>query len=233
MTVEQVKELIQIQFLINEEGCVLHPYLDSIGVPTIGMGCTFYEDGRKVTMADPPITKERAIELAYNLLAKNFMPDIFSALKVPQNSNQLTADTSIAWNIGNVEFKKSTLCQRINNRASKDQITAAFEMWKLAGGKPILLARRKREAKLYFTPMESKTKEIAQAEALYDEHIRNIQKALSLPQTGIYDLKTIEAVKAFQSFHKLKADGIAGRMTMNVLNIIITGQWNPNTVDLR
>ena len=36
------------------------PYLDGVGVPTIGYGTTQYPDGRKVTMNDQPITKDVA-----------------------------------------------------------------------------------------------------------------------------------------------------------------------------
>lgn len=44
-------------------------------VPTIGHGSTHYEDGSKVSMSDPPITRKRAGELALNLMtadAKQF-----------------------------------------------------------------------------------------------------------------------------------------------------------------
>lgn len=47
---------------------VLHPYIPTAGdVPTIGHGSTRYEDGKPVTLADPPITRRRADELARNL----------------------------------------------------------------------------------------------------------------------------------------------------------------------
>ncbi len=47
---------------------VLKPYVPTQGdVPTIGHGSTRYEDGRHVTLADPPITRRRAEELARNL----------------------------------------------------------------------------------------------------------------------------------------------------------------------
>lgn len=47
---------------------VLHPYVPTQGdVPTIGHGSTRYEDGKRVTLADPPITRRRAVELARNL----------------------------------------------------------------------------------------------------------------------------------------------------------------------
>ena len=45
--------------LRKEEGERFKPYLCTAGVPTIGVGATTYPDGRKVTLADPPITKSQ------------------------------------------------------------------------------------------------------------------------------------------------------------------------------
>jgi len=46
------------------------PYVPTAGdVPTIGYGSTHYEDGRPVTMADPPITRQRGEILARNLMS--------------------------------------------------------------------------------------------------------------------------------------------------------------------
>lgn len=51
------------------EGFTPSPVIPTKGdVATIGHGSTRYEDGRRVTMADPPITRERAAVLARNLL---------------------------------------------------------------------------------------------------------------------------------------------------------------------
>ena len=54
---------------VRTDGAVVHhPYIPTAGdVPTIGHGSTRYEDGTPVTMADPPITRERAQQLARNL----------------------------------------------------------------------------------------------------------------------------------------------------------------------
>ncbi|MBO1996950.1 hypothetical protein J4714_14010 [Staphylococcus epidermidis] len=41
-------------------------------VPTIGHGSTRYEDGRRVTLADPPITRRRAVELALGELDRTY-----------------------------------------------------------------------------------------------------------------------------------------------------------------
>jgi lysozyme len=45
------------------EGLSLKPYLDAIGIPTIGYGITQYENNQRVSMQDTPISEERAIEL--------------------------------------------------------------------------------------------------------------------------------------------------------------------------
>lgn len=58
---------------IAYEGFAPKPMIPTKGdVPTIGHGSTVYEDGRKVTMQDPPITRQRAEELAVNLLEQNY-----------------------------------------------------------------------------------------------------------------------------------------------------------------
>lgn len=50
---------------IASEGFSAAPYIPTQGdVPTIGHGSTHYEDGRRVTLGDPPITRQRAAELA-------------------------------------------------------------------------------------------------------------------------------------------------------------------------
>ena len=41
----------------SEEGCILHPYYDKAGVPTIGWGTTRYPNGVRVKMTDPPRTQ--------------------------------------------------------------------------------------------------------------------------------------------------------------------------------
>lgn len=47
---------------------VHHPYVPTAGdVPTIGHGSTRYEDGTPVRLSDPPITRQRAQQLARNL----------------------------------------------------------------------------------------------------------------------------------------------------------------------
>lgn len=138
-----------IDFLIKEEGLILHPYKDQVGIPTIGIGCTYYENGNRVTMADPPITRDRAIALFRNLL-KHYEAAVWSVTRDDINQNQFDALTSLCFNIGVHGFKGSTVVKRVNANPNDKKIRDAFLMWKNAGGKPILLKRRKREADLYF-----------------------------------------------------------------------------------
>ncbi|WP_057092904.1 glycoside hydrolase family protein [Comamonas thiooxydans] len=59
---------------VSQSGEVLlHPYVPTQGdVPTIGHGSTHYEDGRRVTLRDPPITRQRAAELALGELDRTY-----------------------------------------------------------------------------------------------------------------------------------------------------------------
>jgi lysozyme len=139
-----------IEFLVNEEGLVLHPYLDDGGVPTIGVGCTYYENGSRVKMTDPAISRERAIEL-YRHILKNYETTVWSVTRDDISQNQFNALTSICFNIGVGAFKKSTLLKRVNNNPNDPSIKEAFKMWRFDNGKPVLLGRRIRESKLYFS----------------------------------------------------------------------------------
>lgn len=53
---------------VTSEGYTSKPVIPTKGdVPTIGHGSTRYEDGTPVRMTDPPITRQRAEQLARNL----------------------------------------------------------------------------------------------------------------------------------------------------------------------
>ena len=137
-----------LKFIAKEEGCVLKPYKCSAGVPTIGIGSTYYENGERVKMTDKPITEARALELFKNVL-KTYEMCVYSHTRDDINQNQFDALVSICFNIGTGAFNKSTLIKKVNANPNDPTIGASFEAWKFAGGKPILLNRRKREYQLY------------------------------------------------------------------------------------
>lgn len=145
----EIKQMDQkgIDFLVNEEGIILHPYLDSVGIPTIGVGCTYYENGVRVKMTDPAISKDRAINL-FRLVLRNYEQAVWSSTRDDITQNQFNALVSICYNIGVNGFKKSTLLRLVNKNPKDPAIADAFRMWR----KPsVLLPRRNREAKLYFS----------------------------------------------------------------------------------
>lgn len=138
-------------FLAKEEGIKLKPYLDSVGIPTIGIGCTYYPDGRKVTIKDPALPNLQAAWDLFDQVNSNFLLTVYSTTRDDINQNQFNALVSLCYNIGTGAFKGSTVLKLVNKNPSDPKIAAAFELWKSAGGKPVLLGRRKRESKLYFS----------------------------------------------------------------------------------
>lgn len=138
-------------FLAKEEGIKLAPYLDSVGIPTIGIGCTFYPGGRRVTMKDKPLASIADAWALFDAVNSNFLFTVYSTTRDDINQNQFNALLSLCYNIGPAAFKGSTVLKLVNKNPNDAKITGAFEMWKNAGGKPVLLGRRKREAKLYFS----------------------------------------------------------------------------------
>ena len=134
-----------IDFLIQNEGIVLKPYLDSVGIPTIGIGNTYYENGKRVKMSDPAKTRERAIEL-FQMIVAQFETAVWSVTRDDITQSQFNALVSFTYNIGIQGFKGSTVLKRINAGASPQSVYNAFMLW----NKPAaIIGRRKREARLY------------------------------------------------------------------------------------
>ncbi len=132
-------------------GC---PYLDSVKVPTIGIGTTFYPDGTLVTMKDSCIDVNKAYEYLDSHVVKYVIKEIEKYITSSINQNQTDAIISFVYNVGAGAFRKSTLLKKINtNPGDKTSITTEFMKWNKAGGKPLagLTARRKEEVKLYFS----------------------------------------------------------------------------------
>lgn len=140
-----------LHFLAEEEGCVLHPYKDSRGVWTIGIGNTYYPDGTRVKPTDPPLkNRDQAIFLFKGILS-SFEKFVWSVTRDDINQHNFDAITSLSYNIGTTNFKTSTLLRKLNADPKDPSIAKEFLRWRYSEGAPILLGRRKREAKLYFS----------------------------------------------------------------------------------
>jgi len=137
--------------LVEFEGLKLNPYLDTAGVPTIGVGTIVYPNGKKVTMQDKPITREQAKQYALDHATKITLPALNKGLKVPQTQNQIDAIGSLVYNIGNQAFLDSTVLKRINAKDSIENIKEAWYRWNKSGGKITkgLVIRREKEFNFY------------------------------------------------------------------------------------
>lgn len=137
-----------IQLIKEFEGLRLTSYLDSAGIPTTGIGTIRYPNGTKVTMNDPAITEEQAIEyLRHDIRSAELAVDALCRDDLTQN--EFDSLCSFAYNCGNNALKTSTLLKRVN--AKEGDIKAAFLMWNKAGGKVVkgLTNRRLKEYELF------------------------------------------------------------------------------------
>ena len=141
-----------IELIKKFEGLKLKPYLCSAGVPTIGYGNTFYENGVKVKLSDPEISQERADQLlAFTLTSFEKYVDSFCRDDISQQ--QFDALVSFCFNLGPNNLKASTLLKKVNANPIDESIRLEFGKWTKAGGKVLkgLVTRRNAEADLYFS----------------------------------------------------------------------------------
>lgn len=131
------------------EGLYLKPYLCPANVATIGFGSTRYEDGRRVTLADPPITKARAEELLMWEINRVCVPAVKRSCPELKEPKKLAALLDFTFNLGSGNLHSSTLRKKIN---AEDWDAAQIELakWVRGGGRvlPGLVKRRTAEAAL-------------------------------------------------------------------------------------
>jgi lysozyme len=134
------------------EGLSLKPYKCSAGVPTIGYGSTYYENGIKVQMSDAPITGARAEVLLKNV-ADRFALKVANLIKKPITQNQFNALVSFAFNVGSGALASSTLLKLVNENPNNAMISKEFLKWNKVNRVPVqgLTNRRIKESALYFT----------------------------------------------------------------------------------
>jgi lysozyme len=129
----QLLDLVKAQ-----EGLRLDPYLDAVGVPTIGWGHT-----GSVSMGKPPITYDQALDLLtadlmhFQTGVKALCPDL-------PDGARLDALTDFSFNLGLHALHDSTLLRRV---LADDWDAAAAECrkWNHAGG-VVLAGLTKRRA---------------------------------------------------------------------------------------
>lgn len=129
------------------EGCYLHPYLCPAGVPTIGYGATYYEDGRRVTLADAPIPRARAEALLLWMVRTKYMPAVLKLCPALDEPGRLAALIDFTFNLGAGALRGSTLRKRVNAERWAD-VPAELRKWDKAGGRRLRGLTRRREAEV-------------------------------------------------------------------------------------
>jgi GH24 family phage-related lysozyme (muramidase) len=143
-----------LTFIKKFEGFKEQAYWDTDGTAVIGYGLSKI-NGQKVKMGDR-ITPEQAHTALQDKLEK-IHQEIFLAVEVDLNANQLAALTSLVYNTGSRVLTRSTLINKLN---SGDYVGAAneFPRWNKAnmGGRLVPLAgltnRRMAEKQLFLAP---------------------------------------------------------------------------------
>ena len=147
-----------VEFISNFESFRAKPYIDIAGHPTIGYGATYYQDGRKVTMQDPPITHECALDLkAFHIKVTEDI--IHKYVKSKLNQNQFDALVSWVYNLGEYNLKISTLLKKINANPNDPTIKNSWVQWNKARNPKTgklelsngLNRRRHEEVAIYFS----------------------------------------------------------------------------------
>ena len=131
------------------EGLFLTPYLCPAGVPTIGYGATYYEDGTHVTLHDAAITRERAEALLRWHVGRVYLPAVIRLCPGLDNPDRLAALIDFTFNLGAGNLKASTLRRKVNAHAWED-VPSELRKWNKAGGRVLrgLTIRREAEAAL-------------------------------------------------------------------------------------
>lgn len=139
--------------LIEFEGLKTAAYLDSAGVPTIGIGTIKYPDGRKVRLGDI-CTNEQALAWAKHDAGRFEMA---LSLMVPSTVTQQRFDALLLlmYNIGEAGLRGSTVMRLIKKNPADPAIKAAWMSWNKARVKGVLkevrglTIRRGKEYALY------------------------------------------------------------------------------------
>lgn len=140
-----------INKLKKVEGFRSEMYLDSAGLPTIGYG-TLIDAAHEQHLLKAKITESQAVDLLKKDLVR-FEKAIQDTINVDLTQGQYDALVLFVYNVGEANFRRSTLLKKINSKANPEEIKSQFLRWVNAGGKQIngLVKRRNEEIELFFS----------------------------------------------------------------------------------
>lgn len=129
------------------EGLYLKPYMCPAGVPTIGYGATYYEDGTSIRLTDPPITRERAESLLLWMVRTVYLPAVLKLCPSVPDPYKLAALIDFTFNLGSGQLRGSTLRKRVNADRWED-VPAELRKWVRGGGRVLNGLVKRREAEI-------------------------------------------------------------------------------------
>lgn len=142
---------ITLALIRRFEGLYRGPYLCPAGVPTIGYGATYYEDGTRVTLQDLLITKERAEALLMWHVKSVYLPAVLKLCPaiVHETPGRVAALIDWTFNLGSGNLRSSNLRRRVN-LADWEAVPGELRKWNKAAGRVLrgLTIRREAEASL-------------------------------------------------------------------------------------
>ena len=128
------------------EGFVSKPYLCPANVATIGYGSTYYANGTKVTLNDPPMSEKEAHALLMIELHHTYLPGVVRNCPILlTDEKKFNAIVDFCYNLGTGRLQTSTLKRKINAQdweGAKEQLM----LWNKGGGKVLAGLTKRRVA---------------------------------------------------------------------------------------
>lgn len=139
-----------VAFIKQWEALRLKAYLDSGGVPTIGIGTIRYPNGDQVRIGDT-ITEDQAYEYLFHDL-RPAVETVNQRVSVPLTPEQFDALVSFVYNVGDPQFAGSTLLRKLNEGDYRGAANE-FLRWNRDNGRivPGLTHRRSDEQDLFLS----------------------------------------------------------------------------------
>ena len=128
------------------EGYRAKPYLCPANVATIGYGSTYYADGKKVTLQDPPMDEPAARALLMFELEHTYLPGVLRNCPIlATDERKCNAIVDFCYNLGVGRLQTSTLKRKINAQ-DWEEAKEQLKLWNKGGGKVLAGLKKRRDA---------------------------------------------------------------------------------------
>ena len=128
------------------EGYRAKPYLCPANVATIGYGSTYYADGKKVTLEDPPMDEPTARALLMFELEHTYLPGVLRNCPIlATDERKCNAIVDFCYNLGVGRLQTSTLKRKINAQ-DWEEAKEQLKLWNKGGGKVLAGLKKRRDA---------------------------------------------------------------------------------------